>query len=938
MSNDLRSWFVTFPNGMIPLVENWGLKLIVLLLFFTLMLCKQSDQHDYHSRYRAPGTFRPAEKSIRSAGLGCDSPAQSSWFAPQQVRCRHRFGARGQQGSWPGFVPGLVTSPSTQKDLEFGEIMVQNGNKKKRYGETTIEVEDENKCMYCVAKKIECGGDEIGGARFRQRILRWYDGHDDGSGGVAGGGTVFVTAVNLDEEQWGLVAWVQDSIKEGNLKNIIDSDIRGEISPKCLKEYVKLAERCLHNSPKHRPTMAEILFSLESVMAIQERFNNSFQYASRTLFGRMVNLFPFPSNQENSVQGDLNLSTTSKGNNMLPHMKEVPAHFPSPSPILKEFRLSDLEKTTGSFSPDLILGEGGFGKAQQRKPSRSCRMAKVNVLGHLAHPNIIRLLGYCREELEHLLDFNAKLRNFGMMRCGPETGETHVTTSVRGTIGYIAPEYYATGVCRAVDRSLDEEQWGLVTWVQDSIKEGNLKNIIDLDIRGEISPKCLKEYVKLTERCLHNSPKYRPTMAEILFSLESVMAIQERLNNSLQSASRTLFGRMVNLFPFSSNQENSVQGNINLSTTSKGNNMFPHMKEDSADFTSPSPILKEFRFSDLKKATRSFSPDLILGEGGFGKVFLGWVEENTLIPSKQGVGMAVAVKRLSQGSNQGVAEWQAELNLLGHLAHPNIIRLLGYSTNGVRCSLVYQYMPNKSFDRYEIFSHAPDIAEPLSWGTRLVIMIGVARGLAYLHSKNIIHRDLKSSHILLDEDFNAKLGGFGLARNNGLETWETSVTTKIVGSFGYIAPEYMETGHVTTMCDIYSFGVLLLESITGRNAVDAQLLGHSCWIKYKENKDPRLEGKYPLHGASEYVALALKCVAGDPKNRPSGEETVEDEIDEGEATLEPIIFEDVIDDEDQSEEDGDAMETDVEDNEEFHEAVSNVSDDDIEGSDGMVDY
>ncbi|KAC9196935.1 hypothetical protein E3N88_46207 [Mikania micrantha] len=332
----------------------------------------------------------------------------------------------------------------------------------------------------------------------------------------------------------------------------------------------------------------------------------------------------------------------------------------------------------------------------------------------------------------------------------------------------------------------DEYEWGLVTWVQDSIKEENLKNIIDLDTRGEISPKCLKEYVKLAKRCLHNSPKHRPTMAEILSSLESVMAIQEKSNNSLQAANRTLFGRIVNLFPFTSNQENSVQGDIKLSTNSKGNKKFPRMKEDSADFPR-----------------------------GFGKVFLGWVEENTLIPSKQGVGMAVAVKRLSQVSGQGVAEWQAELNLLGHLAHPNIIRLLGYSTNG---------------------------------------------------------------------DFNAKLGGFGLARNNGLETWETSVTTKIVGSFGYIAPEYMETGHVTTMCDIYSFGVFLLESITGRNAVDAQRPKKERNMVYwathvgsniKKIMDPRLEGKYPLHGASEYVALALKCVAGDPKNRPSAEEVLQ---------------------------------------------------------------
>ncbi|KAL8232356.1 hypothetical protein R6Q57_002134 [Mikania cordata] len=176
----------------------------------------------------------------------------------------------------------------------------------------------------------------------------------------------------------------------------------------------------------------------------------------------------------------------------------------------------------------------------------------------------------------------AKISDFGLSKIGPTNQpSTYVNTLIKGTFGYLDPNYYTTGkltrksdvyafgvvllevLCRkrAVDRSLDEEQWGLVTWVQDSIKEGNLKNIIDLDIRSEISPKCLKKYVKLTERCLHNSPKYRPTMAEILFSLESVMAIQERFNNSLQSASRTLFGRMVNLFPFPSNQENSGTSN-----------------------------------------------------------------------------------------------------------------------------------------------------------------------------------------------------------------------------------------------------------------------------------------------------------------------------------------------------------------------------------------
>ncbi|KAD4585298.1 hypothetical protein E3N88_22899 [Mikania micrantha] len=427
---------------------------------------------------------------------------------------------------------------------------------------------------------------------------------------------------------------------------------------------------------------------------------------------------------------------------------------------------------------------------------------------------------------------------------------------------------------------IDEEQWGLVTWVQDSIKEGNLKNIIDSDIRGEISPKCLKEYVKLAERCLHNSPKHRPTMAEILFSLESVMAIQEKFNSSLQSASRTLFGRMANLFPFSSNQENSVQGDLNLSTTSKGNNMFPHMKEVPAHFPSPSPILKEFRFSDLEKTTGSFSPDLILGEGGFGKVFLGWVKENTLAPSKQGVGIAVAVKRLNKESVQGAAEWQAEVNFLGHLAHPNIIRLLGYCREELEHLLVYEYMSNKSFDRF-LFS---DIAEPLSWGTRLLIMLGAVRGMTHLHSNNIVSRGLKSSDILLDKDFNAKLGDFGLMRKCGSETGKTHVSTRVMGTYGYAAPEYIATGHLTAKCDIYGLGMVLLESITGRRAMDAQRpKGQKSLVEWatrvgpnlKKIMDPRLNGKYPRHLASEYIAVALRCVANNPKDRPSGEEVLQ---------------------------------------------------------------
>ncbi|KAD4585299.1 hypothetical protein E3N88_22900 [Mikania micrantha] len=283
-------------------------------------------------------------------------------------------------------------------------------------------------------------------------------------------------------------------------------------------------------------------------------------------------------------------------------------------------------------------------------------------------------------------------------------------------------------------------------------------------------------------------------MAEILFSLESVMAIQEKFNNSLQSASRTLFGRMVNLFPFSSNLENSEK----LSTNSKDNNMIPHMKEVPAHFPSQRPFLKEFRFSDLRKATGCFTRDLLLGNTYSGKVFLGWVVENTLAPSKQGVGMAVAVKRLDIEIAQGAAKWQAEMNFLGHMDHPNIIRLLGYCTDELEHLLVYEYMPNKSFDRF-------------------------------------------------------------------LFTGETHVSTRVMGTYCYAAPEYNATGHLTAKCDIYGLGVVLLVSITGRKALDLQgpeeevilvKWATSVGSNIKKIMDPRLEGKYPLDGASEYVAVA----------------------------------------------------------------------------------
>ncbi|KAK9052767.1 hypothetical protein SSX86_029397 [Deinandra increscens subsp. villosa] len=503
-----------------------------------------------------------------------------------------------------------------------------------------------------------------------------------------------------------------------------------------------------------------------------------------------------------------------------------------------------------------------------------------------------------------LLDENygAKISDFGLSKtCPTNQPSTHVNTHIKGTYGYVDPNYCQTGMLtrksdvyafgvvllevlgrkHALDTRLYGEYKNLATWAQDSIIEGNLKHIIDSHIKSEISPKCLKEFVRIVETCLHNLPKHRSTMAEVVVSLERVLVLQEKFNNSLQSRDTTLYGRMVNLFPFPSKGENS--GDLKLSNNSKGSNTFPELEGVPAHFQGLSPSLKVFKFADLKKATRKFSPDIMLGKGGYGKVFLGWVDQNTLAPSIPGVGIiAVAVKRFNDGR---YVEWLTQATFLGHLGHPNIIRLLGYCRDESEHLSVYEYMANKSFHH---FLHTEKVAEPLSWGTRLLILIGAVRGLTFFHSENLIFRDFKSPKILLDEDFNAKLGGSGIVKY-GPESGETHVSTLAAGTLGYIAPEQFQTGQLTTKCDIYSLGVVLLQSISGRRPIERSELEESgCFLlverassiasdgrDVKEIIDPRLKDNYPPQGASECFSLALRCIAKEPKDRPSSEEVLQ---------------------------------------------------------------
>ncbi|KAK4417680.1 putative serine/threonine-protein kinase PIX7 [Sesamum alatum] len=235
--------------------------------------------------------------------------------------------------------------------------------------------------------------------------------------------------------------------------------------------------------------------------------------------------------------------------------------------------------------------------------------------------------------------------------------------------------------------------------------------------------------------------------------------------------------------------------------------------------------LRKFTYNELKLATRNFRPDSLLGEGGFGCVFKGWVNENGSTPVKPGTGLTVAVKTLNHDGLQGHREWLAEVNYLGELIHPHLVKLIGYCIEDDQRLLVYEFMPRGSLE-----NHLFKRSMPLPWSIRMKIAVSAAKGLAFLHEeaeRPVIYRDFKTSNILLDADYNAKLSDFGLAKD-GPEGDKTHVSTRVMGTYGYAAPEYVMT-----------------------------------------------EGRFSIKGAQLAVQLAARCLNRDAKIRPAMSEVVE---------------------------------------------------------------
>ncbi|RDX66078.1 putative serine/threonine-protein kinase, partial [Mucuna pruriens] len=275
-----------------------------------------------------------------------------------------------------------------------------------------------------------------------------------------------------------------------------------------------------------------------------------------------------------------------------------------------------------------------------------------------------------------------------------------------------------------------------------------------------------------------------------------------------------------------------------------------------------------YTLRELEAATNGLCEQNVIGEGGYGIVYRG------LLPD----GTKVAVKNLLNNKGQAEREFKVEVEAIGRVRHKNLVRLLGYCVEGAYRMLVYEYVDNGNLEQWLHGDVGP--VSPLKWDNRMNIILGTAKGLAYLHEglePKVVHRDVKSSNILLDRQWNSKVSDFGLAKL--LYSEHSYVTTRVMGTFGYVAPEYACTGMLTEKSDVYSFGILIMEIITGRSPVDYSRpqgeVNLIDWLKTmvgnrksEEVVDPKLAEKPSSRALKRALLVALRCVDPDAAKRP----------------------------------------------------------------------
>ncbi|KAL0341628.1 UNVERIFIED_CONTAM: Receptor-like protein kinase FERONIA [Sesamum calycinum] len=545
-----------------------------------------------------------------------------------------------------------------------------------------------------------------------------------------------------------------------------------------------------------------------------------------------------------------------------------------------------------------------------------------------------------------LLDENfiAKVSDFGLAKhLGRNKLESHVSTKVKGTFGYLDPNYlmtgkltrksdtYAFGVVLlevlsgrpAVDPSFPVDEQILTKWAAENISKGKAVQIVASNLRGEISEDSLKAFVGVVERCLHDQPKKRPTMTQVVLQLELALEEQENskyplpnritsdvddihlstnkknlpvsigqltaactdVQNVTPSQPKQTSGTVVNIEPPSGRNDgvkatthktkrlwlwDAFWNRVKPSHKNKSDYRATELVQKYKDhFDMPRILVPAIPLDELKDITDDFSLKCFTGERSYGRVYHGVLKS----------GQSATIKKLDS-SDQPNQEFLAMVSIISSLKHENLVELLGYCADGGVQVLAYEHAPNLR-DILHGRRHAKG-TEPhpvLSWNQRVKIAVGVAEGLEYLHEKGQIHSDIKSSNIVIFYDYNvAKVADFKLP-NDSSDVAERYYCSGVGGNFGYHAPEYALFRQVSTKTDIYSFGVVLLELLTGRKPVDRtrpsfkKSLVHWAKPMLNEDKvkqcvDARLNGEYSLKAAAKMAEVAALCVQDDAHLRP----------------------------------------------------------------------
>ncbi|KAF2586111.1 hypothetical protein F2Q70_00036465, partial [Brassica cretica] len=613
------------------------------------------------------------------------------------------------------------------------------------------------------------------------------------------------------------------------------------------------------------------------------------------------------------------------------------------TPDFPIFSFNSVALATGNFAEENKLGQGGFGtvykgnfpgdteiavKRLSGKSKQGLEEFKNEILliAKLQHRNLVRLVGCCIENNEKILlyeympnksldsflfdegkrgsldwkkrwdiiggiargllylhrdsrlkiihrdlkasnilldkEMNPKISDFGMARIFNYRQDQANTIRVVGTYGYMAPEYamegmfsdksdvYSFGVLilEIVSGSKNfsfrgSEHGSLIGYAWNLWSQGKTKELIDPTVKDTQDVNEAMRCVHVGMLCTQDSVIYRPNIGALMVGL-CCLCIWILWN----------FRKRVKDF-LRKNREYSVKPT---------SSMFQVLVGDQVD----TPDLPTFSFNSVASATGDFSEENKLGQGGFGTVYKGTFSG----------GREIAVKRLSGKSKEGLEEFKNEILLIAKLQHRNLVRLLGCCIENDEKILLYEYMPNNSLDHF-LFDESKQ--RNLEWRKRWDIIGGIARGLLYLHRDSrlkIIHRDLKASNILLDKEINPKISDFGMARIFNYRQDQAN-TIRVVGTYGYMAPEYAMEGRFSEKSDVYSFGVLIMEIVCGRKNISFRGSEHGSLIGYawhlwsqgktKELIDPTMMDNRDVSEAIRCIHVGMLCTQDSVIYRPN---------------------------------------------------------------------